>query len=75
MSEQVEAQLARGEQVNIADVAALSSTLVRLSSRIGVDRRAKPAVPSLDAYLDARSRDQDDDDDGDVIDGHAEAAE
>jgi hypothetical protein len=51
LAEQLEARLANGEQINIQEHATLSSTLVRLAARIGIDRRMKNIVPSLDEYL------------------------
>jgi hypothetical protein len=47
MAEAMEAQLANGGTIDIAEHAQLSSTLVRLSARIGVDRRARNIVPDL----------------------------
>src|SRR6478672_9866676 len=38
LAEQLESRLANGEQIDIAEHSTLSSTLVRLASRIGVDR-------------------------------------
>ena len=51
LAEELEARLARGEAVDIADHALLSSTLVRLAQRIGINRVAKDLTPSLDDYL------------------------
>ena len=51
LAEELEARLVRGEQVDIAEHALLSSTLVRLAQRIGIDRRAKNITPSLSEYL------------------------
>jgi hypothetical protein len=51
LAEELEARLARGEPVDIAEHAQLSSTLVRLAQRIGLDRRAKNITPSLSEYL------------------------
>ena len=51
LAEELEARLARGEPVDIAEHALLSSTLVRLATRIGLDRRAKNIAPSLVEYL------------------------
>ena len=48
---QIEARLANGEQVNIQEHALLSSTLTRLASRIGIDRRMRTITPSLQEYL------------------------
>jgi hypothetical protein len=41
LSEQLEARIANGEEVNVTEFSALSSTLVRLAQRIGIDRVAK----------------------------------
>jgi hypothetical protein len=57
IAEQMEAKLARGEQINIAEHATLSSTLIRLAQRIGIDRRTKNITLTLADYLAAR-RDQ-----------------
>jgi hypothetical protein len=38
LAEQLESKLANGEQIDIAQHAALSSTLVRLAAKIGIDR-------------------------------------
>jgi hypothetical protein len=51
MAEELEAKLARGEQIDITQHAALSSTLVRLAQRIGIERRARNVTPSLNQYL------------------------
>jgi hypothetical protein len=54
LAESLEARLANGEQIDIAEHALLSSTLVRIAQRIGMDRRAKTIVPTLSEYLGAR---------------------
>jgi hypothetical protein len=59
IAEQMEAGLARGEKLDITAHSQLSSTLVRLSSRIGIDRRAKGITPSLASYLDNNSSQND----------------
>ena len=51
IAEQMEAALARGEKFDIAEHAQLSSTLVRLSMRIGVDRQARDITPTLREIL------------------------
>jgi hypothetical protein len=56
MAEQLEGRLANGEQIDIQEHATLSSTLVRLAQRIGIDRVPKD-VPSLDQYLNRDSPD------------------
>jgi hypothetical protein len=38
LAEQMESRLANGEQINVQEHATLSSTLVRLGQRIGIDR-------------------------------------
>jgi len=56
LAEQMEAQLANGHSINIADHALLSSTLVRLAQRIGIDRRSRNITPSLSEYLKLQSK-------------------
>jgi hypothetical protein len=54
MAENLEGRLANGESIDVAEHSLLSSTLVRLSARIGVDRRARNIVPDLRDYLAAK---------------------
>ena len=51
LAEALEARLVKGEQVDIAEHALLSSTLVRLAQRIGINRVAKDVSPTLGDYL------------------------
>jgi hypothetical protein len=51
LAEQLEARMANGETVDIAEHAALTSSLVRVASRIGLARRAKDLTPTLEQYL------------------------
>ena len=51
IAEQLEAALARGEQIDIGEHSQLCSSLVRLVSRLGIDRVARNATPSLQDYL------------------------
>jgi hypothetical protein len=52
LAELVEQRLVRGEAVNIPEYAVLSSTLVRLASRIGLERVPKDITAlSLDQYI------------------------
>ena len=51
LAEEMEARLANGEQISIEQHATLSSTLVRLASRIGIDRRQRDVTPTLAEYL------------------------
>jgi hypothetical protein len=53
IAEQLEAKLANGEAINIAEHALLCSTLTRLSARIGIDRRPRIVTPSVSEYLSA----------------------
>jgi hypothetical protein len=55
MAEQLEAALARGEAIDIGQHAQLVSSMVRVSNRIGVNRRAKEIVPTLQHYLETRA--------------------
>jgi hypothetical protein len=54
MAEEMEARLAKGEQIDVAEHAQLSSTLVRLAARIGINRRIKPITPDLHDYLESK---------------------
>jgi len=56
LAEQLESRLANGEQIDIAQHATLSSTLVRLASRIGIDRMPRDVTPTLEQYLAATER-------------------
>jgi hypothetical protein len=51
LAEAMEAKLAAGEQIDIAEHAQLASTMVRIAQRIGIDRRARNVTPSLREYL------------------------
>ena len=53
-SEWLEADLINGKPVDIATLCQLSSTALRLSVRLGLERRAKQ-LPSLDQYLEHRT--------------------
>jgi hypothetical protein len=50
LAEQIEARLAGGEEVNAQEHALLSSSLVRLVQRIGINRTAKDITPTLSQY-------------------------
>ncbi len=54
LAEMLEAQLARGEKIDISEHALLCSTLVRVARQIGVDRIAKNVTPTLSEYLRAK---------------------
>ena len=51
MAEEMEAQLALGKTINVAEHAQLTSAMVRVASRIGINRRAREIVPTLNEYL------------------------
>jgi hypothetical protein len=51
LAEAMESRISAGEAVSIAEYAALSSTLVRLSNKIGTSRIAKDAGPTLGELL------------------------
>jgi hypothetical protein len=51
LAERLESRLANGEEIDIAAHATLSSTLVRLAQRIGLDRRARDVTPSVADYI------------------------
>jgi hypothetical protein len=67
LAEQMEAKLANGEAIDVPQHALLCSSLVRLAQRIGLERRSRTVVPSVEEYLRAR-READ-------VDIEAEAAE
>lgn len=56
LAEQIEAKMINGAEVNIATLCTLASTTVRIASRLGLERHAKP-VESLAEYL-AQRREQ-----------------
>ena len=49
----INARLLLGEEVDLLELCTLSSTSVRLASRLGLGRRAKDVTPDLREYLDA----------------------
>jgi hypothetical protein len=51
LAEELEARLGRGESVDISEYALLSSTLVRLANRIGIERVARDISPTLSDIL------------------------
>lgn len=55
LAEQIEAQLANGATIDVQQHSLLCSTLTRLITRLGIDRVARDAVPSLAEYLAART--------------------
>jgi hypothetical protein len=51
LAEQLESRLANGEQIDIAEHSLLTSSLVRLAQRIGIDRRSRDVTPTLSDML------------------------
>ena len=51
LAEQLEALLARGEEINIREYSLLVSTMVRVAQRIGIDRVPRDVMASLAEYL------------------------
>jgi hypothetical protein len=56
LAESLEAELAAGKPIDIAQHAQLCSSLVRLAQRIGINRRLKNVMPDLRDYLEERAR-------------------
>jgi hypothetical protein len=52
LAEQMESRLVNGEIIDLTEHATLSSTLVRLAQRIGINRIARDVTPSVKDYLD-----------------------
>lgn len=55
LTEQLEARLANGEQIEIAEHALLTSSMVRVAQRIGMNRRTKE-IPELFDYVKHRKQ-------------------
>ena len=54
-AEILEARMVNGETIDIATLCTLASTTVRLSQRLGLERRARMVTPSLNQYLASRT--------------------
>jgi hypothetical protein len=55
LAEGMEARLARGEEIDVERHSVLCSTLVRLSQRIGIDRRSRIVNPTVADYLETKA--------------------
>lgn len=55
-AEAMEAQLASGQPIDLGEHALVSSTLVRISTRLGIERRAREITPRLQDYLANRAK-------------------
>jgi hypothetical protein len=51
LAEQMESRLANGELIDLTEHSLLSSTLVRIGARIGLDRIPRDISPTLNDYL------------------------
>ena len=51
LAEQLEVRIAKGELVSVQDYSSLSSTLVRLATRVGLNRTSKNVTPSIASYI------------------------
>jgi hypothetical protein len=47
----INAQLLLGGEINVAEQSQAASTLVRLASRIGIERKPRDVTPSADEYI------------------------
>jgi hypothetical protein len=54
LAEDLESKFVNGEEISLTDHALLSSTLVRIAQRLGLDQRARAVIPSLTDYLEAK---------------------
>ena len=54
-AEMLEARMVNGDTIDIATLCTLASTTVRLSQRLGLERRARNVTPSVGQYLAART--------------------
>ena len=54
-AEMLEARMVNGEAIDIATLCTLASTTVRISQRLGLERRARNVTPSLNQYLAGRT--------------------
>src|SRR3974390_2314731 len=61
LAEQMEARLANGETINITEHALLTSSMVRVAPRIGINRRLKEVVPTLSQYLQSKNEEEEPD--------------
>ena len=62
LAESMEADLVSGKAIKIEEYALMASTLVRVATRIGIDRRATKVVPHLRDYLEGKAEVVEDED-------------
>src|SRR6478736_3645297 len=63
-AEMLEARMVNGGAIDIATLCTLASTTVRLSQRLGLERRARNVTPSVGEYLATRTAPATGDDSG-----------
>jgi hypothetical protein len=61
LAERMESRLARGEAIDITEHALLTSSMVRVATRIGLGRTARAVAPTLEAYLASKADKEDTD--------------
>src|SRR4029078_4348097 len=54
-AEMLDGRIVKGKPIDIATLCTLASTTVRLSQRLGLERRARNVTPSVGQYLAART--------------------
>jgi hypothetical protein len=54
-AEMLEARMVNGDAIDIATLCTLASTTVRLSQRLGLERRTRNVTPSVGQYLATRT--------------------
>lgn len=59
LAEAMESCLANGERIDIQEHATLTSTMVRVASRIGINRLAKDIMPTLGEYIASKHQAED----------------
>src|SRR5262245_29090820 len=51
LAEILEARMVHGETIDVSQLCTIASTTVRIASRLGLERRAKPVTPTVKDYL------------------------
>jgi hypothetical protein len=57
LCEAQESRMAKGEDLDLQEYSTLTSTLVRVAQRIGINRTARDITPSLKEYTEAQEAD------------------
>lgn len=56
LAEAMEAELAGGAEIDLAAFATISSTLTRLSTRIGITRKVKDITPTIQDFISSKAK-------------------